>query len=98
MNQTSDLAAQLVANPPAELQELLNDPRTTDSAREAVSDLVQPPPAADKVNGHGSGFAPAAGGSTNGRLQIVDEKQNFTQVEPLSPSPDERQAGSELTI
>ena len=74
MNQTPDLAASLAANPPAELRELLNDPRTTDSARQAVSEVVKPP-TNDSVNGH----PPASSnGTRDGRLQIVDEKQEFT--------------------
>ena len=74
MNQTPDLAAGLAANPPPELRELLNDPRTTNSAREAVTDLVKPP-AGGITNGHApnSSFG-------DGRLQIVNEKQDFTCV------------------
>lgn len=83
MNQTPDLAAKLAADPPPELQQLLNDPRTTDSAREAVADVVKPSTTATSVgasvNGHTSTSSPGA--LPDGRLQIVDEKQNFTWVQ-----------------
>lgn len=82
MNQTVDIARELASKPPPELEQLLNDPRTTDSAREAVSDLVRPPPG-DGVNGHAT--SPKMSGAGDGRLQIVDEKQNFTSV-PSAPS------------
>ena len=74
MNQTADLSAGLAANPPAELRELLNDPRTTDSARAAVADVAKPPPAT--ANGSKSG----SGQLGDGRLQVVNETQEFTLV------------------
>jgi len=74
MNQTADLSAGLAANPPAELRELLNDPRTTDSARAAVADVAKPPSAT--VNGSKSSSSQLG----DGRLQVVDEKQEFTSV------------------
>lgn len=73
MNQTPGLSAALAADPPAELQDLLKDPRTTDSAREAVASLVKPP-ATSSTNGH----RPESSRSGDGRLQVVDEKQDFT--------------------
>jgi hypothetical protein len=73
MNQTPGLAAALAADPPAELQQLLKDPRTTDSAREAVADIVKPP-ATTSSNGHKE----MTSRSGDGRLQVVDEKQDFT--------------------
>jgi hypothetical protein len=74
MNQTADVSAGLVANPPAELRELLNDPRTTDSAREAVADVAKLP--TTTVNGSKSHSSQLG----DGRLQVVDEKQEFTLV------------------
>jgi len=74
MNQTADLSAGLAANPPAELRELLIDPRTTDSARAAVADVAKPPPTT--VNGSKSSSSQLG----DGRLQVVDEKQEFTSV------------------
>lgn len=73
MNQTADIAANLTANPPAELRELLNDPRTTDSAREAVADVTKIPTS----TANGSNKSSQLG---DGRLQVVDEKQDFTSV------------------
>lgn len=84
MDQTVSIAKDLAANPTPELQELLNDPRTTDSARQAVADVVSP---ARNVNGvsNGNGHASnTTSGLVNkageGRLQVVDENQNFTCV------------------
>jgi hypothetical protein len=77
MNQTVDIASKLATDPPPELEKLLNDPRTTDSAREAVSELVKSP-TSDGANGISASSKP--NGSGDGRLQIVDEKQNFTLV------------------
>lgn len=77
MNQTVDIAADLAAKPPPELENLLNDPRTTDSARQAVSELVKSP-AGESANGHVS--ATKSNGTGDGRLQIVNEKQDFTYV------------------
>jgi hypothetical protein len=73
MNQTPGLSAALASNPPAELQELLKDPRTTDSARAAVAEIVKPPPTTS-TNGHRE----ETSRSGDGRLQVVDEKQDFT--------------------
>jgi hypothetical protein len=74
MNQTADLSAGLAANPPAELRELLNDPRTTDSARAAVADVAKPPPTT--TNGSKSSSSQLG----DGRLQVVNETQEFTLV------------------
>jgi hypothetical protein len=74
MNQTADLSAELAANPPAELRELLNDPRTTDSARAAVADVAKPPPTT--TNGSKSSSSQLG----DGRLQVVNETQEFTLV------------------
>jgi hypothetical protein len=75
MNQTADLSAGLAANPPPELKKLLNDPRTTESAREAVAD-VSKLPASNSANGHKQHSSQLG----DGRLQVVDEKQEFTSV------------------
>ncbi|WWD17114.1 protein SEY1 [Kwoniella shandongensis] len=81
MNQTVDIAKNLVTNPPPELERLMNDPRTTDEARQAVKDIsvVSPPP-----SGTATGFSAATGGnggdqSRDGRLQVVNEDQEFTK-------------------
>ncbi|KAK4689287.1 protein SEY1, partial [Tremellales sp. Uapishka_1] len=68
MNLTPGIANDLIANPPAELVDLMNDPRTTDDARHAVSSLGKK----DQINKAG-----------DGRLQVVDENQEFTKE--LSP-------------
>lgn len=60
MNQTVSLATDLVANPPKELKDLLQDPRVPDTARQAMSELTSSNKPGD------------------GRLQVVDENQNFT--------------------
>lgn len=78
MNQTADISAGLAANPPAELRELLNDPRTTDSARAAVADVAKLP--GTTVNGSKSSSSQLG----DGRLQVVDEKQGFTSVIPFT--------------
>jgi len=83
MNQTADVGAGLVANPPAELQELLNDSRTTDSAREAIADITKTPASASSANGHGQSHKDSSSKLGDGRLQVVDEKQDFTFVFPL---------------
>lgn len=68
MNQTPQIAQDLLKNPPQELQQLLNDPRTPDSARKAVQEL--------QVPSVGSGAA----GKESSRLQIVNKNQEFTYV------------------
>ena len=75
MNQTADVSAGLAANPPAELQELLNDPRTTDSAREAVADVARLP-----VNSANGSTKQSSSQLGDGRLQVVNETQEFTCV------------------
>jgi hypothetical protein len=75
MNQTADISSSVAADPPAELQALLDDPRTTDSAREAVADVAKVP-ASNKTNGDTSNSSRVG----DGRLQVVDEKQDFTLV------------------
>ncbi|ODN80608.1 protein SEY1 [Cryptococcus amylolentus CBS 6039] len=73
MNQTPAIAANLVNNPPPELQRLMDDPRTSDSARQAVQEAVSPPTAAAQL----------AGTKATKRLQVVNENQEFTKE--LSP-------------
>lgn len=80
MNQTADVSAGLAANPPAELQELLNDPRTTDSAREAVADVARLP-----VNSANGSTKQSSSQLGDGRLQVVNETQEFTCVLSLRP-------------
>jgi hypothetical protein len=95
MNQTPDIAKGLLADPPQELRELMDDPRTTDEARQAVAELVSPPasrptaattletpvalPSTSQPN---TSSVTAATSLTNrsgdGRLQIVNENQEFT--------------------
>ncbi|WWC69983.1 protein SEY1 [Kwoniella pini CBS 10737] len=84
MNQTPETASNLLANPPPELQRILDDPRTTDEARQAVKEVsvVSPPPVQN-----GLASTPKEPNGTNhsgeGRLQIVNEHQEFTKQ--LSP-------------
>lgn len=73
MNQTPQIAQDLLKNPPQELQQLLNDLRTPDSARKAVQELQAP------------FVGPGTAGNKDGakespRLQIVNENQEFTYV------------------
>jgi hypothetical protein len=83
MNQTADIASGLVANPPAELQELLNDPRTTDSARQAVADVAKVPTSTANRSSHKTSSSQLG----DGRLQVVNESQDFTFV-PARLEPD----------
>ncbi|GFZ46730.1 Hydrolase acting on GTP to facilitate cellular and subcellular movement [Saitozyma sp. JCM 24511] len=95
MNQTSDIAKGLLANPPQELRELMDDPRTTDEARQAVAELTSPPasqpaasstleaaaalPSASQPNGSSTAvLKELTNRSGDGRLQIVNETQEFT--------------------
>ncbi|WWD03363.1 protein SEY1 [Kwoniella europaea PYCC6329] len=88
MNQTPQIASDLLSNPPPELQRILDDPRTTDEARQAVKEVsvVSPPPthnglvATQKEMEQTSNGVNSAG---EGRLQIVNEHQEFTKE--LSP-------------
>jgi hypothetical protein len=89
MNQTADISAGLAANPPAELRELLNDPRTTDSARAAVADVAKAPPTT--VNGSKSSSSQLG----DGRLQVVNETQEFTLV--TYPTAGKQADGAERT-
>jgi hypothetical protein len=77
MNQTADIAQKLVNDPPAELQQLMNDPRTSDSARAAVSDVASVTSPL-KVNGGSIGPVETTGEGGDGRLQVVNEVQEFT--------------------
>ena len=72
MNQTDDVANSLLSNPPKELVELMQHPQTTDEARAAISDIA---PASSPLKANGSGSSHQA---TEGRLQIVNEKQEFS--------------------
>lgn len=102
MNQTSDIAKGLLANPPQELRELMDDPRTTDEARQAVAELTSPPasqptasttleaaaalPSASQPNGSSTAAVKElTNRSGDGRLQIVNETQEFTYVDRYPP-------------
>ncbi|ORY32882.1 RHD3/Sey1 [Naematelia encephala] len=78
MDQTISIASDLLSNPTKEIQELMSDPRTTDAARSAVKELV-PGPESTTVNGGSNGLNKVG----EGRLQIVNEHQEFTKE--LSP-------------
>lgn len=87
MNQSTDITNNLLQNPPKDLVDLMNDPRTTDEARQAVSELAKPPSALSKSalkNGDSrtaveNGSESGSGGKTReGRLQIVNENQEFS--------------------
>lgn len=65
MNQTPQIASDLLANPPQELQEILAG--ASAETREALSSVAP--------NGHSSEQPTSALGE--GRLQIVDEHQVF---------------------
>ncbi|WWC61965.1 protein SEY1 [Kwoniella dejecticola CBS 10117] len=84
MNQTPEIAAGLLANPPPELQRILDDPRTTEDARQAVKDvsIVSPPPVQNSL-GTSHKDSNGTNHSGEGRLQIVNEHQEFTKE--LSP-------------
>jgi hypothetical protein len=69
MDHTSTLAQRALENPPKEIEELLNDPRTSAEAKDAVLPLL------------GNALAHAnqdTNGLEDGRLQVVDEEQVFT--------------------
>lgn len=79
MNLTPDIAQNLVNDPPPELQKLMADPRTTDEARQAVASLVAP----SKANGTSDVAQTSSHGTSglqDGRLQVVNEGQEFTLV------------------
>lgn len=80
MEQTASIASEMLANPSKELQDVLNDPRTTDEARAAVKEVM--PPAAAATIRDPSSTSNDASSNTNkageGRLQIVNEHQEFT--------------------
>ena len=81
MNQTPAIASELLANPTVDLQRLMVDPRTSDEARDAVASLVSPPSSTQHLNGTTNGVPVNVVG--DGRLQVVNENQEFTYV--LSP-------------
>ncbi|WVO15942.1 protein SEY1 [Cryptococcus depauperatus] len=75
MNQTPQITRDILVNPPPELEKLLNDPRTTDGARQAVKDIAQ---VSRSVGASGRVKSRLVGQDVNERLQIVNEKQEFT--------------------
>ncbi|OCF74245.1 protein SEY1 [Kwoniella mangroviensis CBS 8886] len=88
MNQTPQIASDLLSNPPPELQRILDDPRTTDEARQAVKEVsvVSPPPTHNGLVATQKEKEQTSDGVNNvgeGRLQIVNEHQEFTNE--LSP-------------
>ena len=76
MNQSINIASDLVNNPPKELQELMSDSRTSDAARAAVSDVASVTSPLKSNAGLGSGSTTNKTG--DGRLQVVNENQEFT--------------------
>lgn len=98
MNQTAEIAKGLLVDPPQELRELMDDPRTTDEARQAVAELTSPPasqptssttlgapgalPSTSQLNGSSvAAVKDLTNRSGDGRLQIVNETQEFTYVD-----------------
>lgn len=76
MNQSIDIASNVINNPPKELQDLMNDPRTSPAARAAVSDVASvtsPLKSSATLDG-----ATKSNKTEDGRLQVVDENQEFT--------------------
>ena len=76
MNQSINIASDLVNNPPQELVDLMNDPRTTPAARAAVSDVASvtsPLKVKTGLDGHST-----TNKTGDGRLQVVNEDQEFT--------------------
>jgi hypothetical protein len=73
MNQTPGIAASLLQNPPQELRELLDDPRVSSEAREAVNSVRS-----GTKEGSISGQGKTAAGAGDERLQVVNESQEFT--------------------
>ncbi|KGB78728.1 protein SEY1 [Cryptococcus deuterogattii 99/473] len=76
MNQTPQIAQDVLKNPPQKLQQLLDDSRTPDSARKAVQELQVSSAASDTAGNKD-------GPTESSRLQIVNENQEFTKE--LSP-------------
>ena len=75
MNQTTDITNALLSDPPEELKKLMTEPRVTDDARDAVSSISQ---STSLTNGtHPSN---GMNGLGDGRLQVVNEHQEFTLV------------------
>ncbi len=76
MNQTGDITANLLRDPPEEMQRLMADPRMTNEAREAVASVMKTP------SSNGTGGANGINHRGDGRLQVVNERQEFTYVLP----------------
>ena len=73
MNQTSGIVKELLRDSPQDLKQLMADPRTSDTAREAVASTVSP-------SSVSNGLATIHGtnGTNESRLQVVDQHQEFT--------------------
>lgn len=91
MNQTADIARDILANPPKEVVDIMGDPRTSNDARAAISEISPSPLLANPIttsNGTGAATRSAAlpiNKAGEGRLQVVDENQNFTYVQQGPP-------------
>ena len=77
MNQTADIAAEMLKNPTDDLRGLMDDPRTSDAAREAIASLASSPPMTDPGRTAVPNGVSQLG---DGRLQVVNEHQVFTYV------------------
>lgn len=75
MEQTADAAKTLLSQPPNDLIDLMQDPQTTDEARAAISEIAPAGSALKQLNGSKGSHQ-----ATEGRLQIVNEAQDFTYV------------------
>ena len=86
MNQSIDLAQQALQNPSSELKDLLNDPRLPKEAMDSIKAEGFRPEKKDGARDEGrrAGAAATAGVSElgDGRLQVVNEKQEFKSVLP----------------
>jgi len=79
MNQTSSIASNLLANPPDELKQLMADPRTSEEARQAIAKTATSPSLKTMaVNGSSRRRDTLTNRVGEGRLQIVNENQEFT--------------------
>jgi hypothetical protein len=89
MNQSIDLAQQALQHPPSDLKDLLNDPRVPKAAMESIKAEGFRPEKKDKDGAQDEGRRVGAGaeagagamagvsGLGDGRLQVVNEKQEF---------------------
>lgn len=71
MDQAPAITQNIINNPPEDLQSLMVDSRTTDEARAAIADIAQPGTALSHLHKD-------TNGTGDGRLQIVNEHQEFS--------------------